>query len=318
MPVGEQDGETILDVRDAQRRFGDRVALDGANLSLRPGQTHALLGPNGAGKTSLLQAISGRLALDSGSIVLDGGDPRSSPDARRSLGVVPQAIALYPHLTGRENLEVFGRLSGLAGPALTQAVGQALARIGLTERSDSRTSTLSGGMQRRLNIAAGILHRPKVLLLDEPTVGVDPQARLQIHQLLADLRDGGVAILITTHDLEQAETIADRVAILMDGRICADGTPEALVREYFGDAKQLTVTLSDEPSERGRALLEAEGLESVRGRRGWTGRLRGGLEHLSDLGERMSAAELAVAEVRIREPGLQGVYFRLTGEDLDP
>jgi ABC-2 type transport system ATP-binding protein len=305
------------EVRDAHRQIGDRPVLQGVDLYLRRGEIYGLLGPNGAGKTSLVRAICGRLALDSGSVRIAGADPRLQPHVRRRLGVVPQAIALYPELTVGENLEILGRLAGVPRRDLPAAVENALGWTDLTERRRDPVSTLSGGMQRRLNIAAGTLHDPEVLLLDEPTVGVDPSAREKIHELLLELRARGLAVLLTTHDLEQAESLADRIGILVSGRIRAEGSLESLVRSAFGDARELTVSLSHDPDERGRALLQREGLAPVQDEKVWSGSLDGGYESLSELGGRMSDSGLKVAEVRVREPGLRGVFFRLAGKELD-
>jgi ABC-2 type transport system ATP-binding protein len=305
------------EVHDARRRIGDRPVLQGVDLQLRRGEIYGLLGPNGAGKTSLVRAICGRLALDSGSVRIGGADPGREPRARRRLGVVPQAIALYPDLTVLENLEILGRLAGVARRDLPAAIDRALGWTDLSDRRRDPVSTLSGGMQRRLNIAAGTLHDPEVLLLDEPTVGVDPSAREKIHELLQKLRARGLAILLTTHDLEQAESLADRIGILVGGRIRAEGSLESLVRSAFGDSRELTVSLSRDPDEDGRALMRREGLTAVDDERRWTGSLAGGYESLSGLGDRMSAVGLAVAEVRVREPGLRGVFFRLAGRELD-
>lgn len=316
--TGERSDPTVRAVvRDAHRRIGDRPVLQGVDLRLHRGEIYGLLGPNGAGKTSLVRAICGRLALDSGSVRIAGVDPRREPRARRRLGVVPQAIALYPDLTVGENLEILGRLAGVARRDLSAAVDSALGWTDLSDRRRDPVSTLSGGMQRRLNIVVGTLHDPDVLLLDEPTVGVDPTAREKIHELLLELRARGLAVLLTTHDLEQAESLADRIGILVSGRIRAEGSLESLVRSAFGDARELTVSLSRDPDDHGRAALHAEGLASVREDRTWTGSLDGGYESLSGLGDRMSAAGLEVAEVRVREPGLRGVFFRLAGRELE-
>jgi ABC-2 type transport system ATP-binding protein len=305
------------EVHDARRRIGDRPVLQGVDLQLRRGEIYGLLGPNGAGKTSLVRAICGRLALDSGTVRIDAADPRSEPRARRRLGVVPQAIALYPELTVAENLEILGRLAGVARRDLSAAVDSALGWTDLSDRRRDAVSTLSGGMQRRLNIAAGTLHDPEVLLLDEPTVGVDPSAREKIHEQLMELRARGLAVLLTTHDLEQAETLADRIGILVGGRIRAEGSLESLVRSAFGEARELTVSLSCAPDDGGRALLQKEGLTAVRDDRTWSGSLDGGYESLSGLGDRMASAGVEVSEVRVREPGLRGVFFRLAGRELD-
>jgi ABC-2 type transport system ATP-binding protein len=311
-------GTPLLEVRGVERAFDGRPALQGVDLGLRPGEIYGLLGPNGAGKTSLIRAICGRLRLDGGSVRLQGQDPARHPEARRRLGLVPQDIALFPDLTARENLEVFGRLLGLASREARSSAASALETIGLADRADDRLATLSGGMRRRVNIAAGILHRPAVLLLDEPTVGVDPSAREAIHELLRRLWNEGLAILLTTHDLDQAEELAHRVGVLVEGRIRAEGSPGALIRETFGESKEVAVVFSGALAAPGRAVLEELGLEPAGDGTAWTGPLGGGLDTLSDLGRRLSEAGVAVGELRVREPGLRGVYFRLTGEELRP
>ncbi len=310
--------DPALLVSDARRSFAGRTALDGASLALVPGETYALLGPNGAGKTTLVRSIYGRVRLDSGRIALGGRDPRADRAARAKLGLVPQQLALYPDLTPRENLAVFGRLAGLKRQETPAAVEAALAWTGLQARAGSRTSELSGGQQRRLNLAAGTLHRPDVLLLDEPTVGIDPEAREGIHDLLRELRARGTAILLTTHDLDQAAELADRIGILVDGRVRAEGTLQALVEQAFGSGRELQLTLVVEPGPQARALLAREGLAAGEDARSWAGPLGGGLEALSALGRRLADAGLPVAEIRVREPGLRGVFFRVAGRELLP
>jgi ABC-2 type transport system ATP-binding protein len=305
----------VLEVSAAIKRFGAQTALDGIDLHIGPGEIYALLGPNGAGKTTLIRAISGRLSLDAGTIRILGQAPRSR-SARRLFGLVPQAIALYPHLTARENLVALGRLSGVPAREVGAAADHALARMALTDRSSDLTETLSGGMQRRLNIAAGTLHHPRLLLLDEPTVGVDVVAREEIHAMLRDLRSDGLAVLLTTHDLEQASELADRVGILAAGRLLAQGTPGALVREIFAGSRELIVTLSGLPVEDARKLLRAAGLTPIEQGLTWKGLLQGGLEQLELLGRHLGELGTPIAEVRVREPGLRGVFFHLTGQEL--
>jgi ABC-2 type transport system ATP-binding protein len=319
-PVRTQskNSRLVLEVRGAEKRFDSRPALAGVDLVLGDSEILALLGPNGAGKTTLVRAICGRVALDAGSIRIEGRDPRGNPDARRALGLVPQEIALYAELTVRENLEVLGRLAGVARRELGDAVRQALVWTGLEARAGDRAGALSGGMKRRLNIAAGTLHRPRLLLLDEPTVGVDPTAREKIHRVLETLRGTGMGMLLTTHDLEQAEELADRVAILAEGRVCAEGTLADLVGAHFGGGKELTVTLGSAPDPSARRLLESQGLAPAANDATWTGRIDDGFEMLSAFGERLKAAGITVAEVRVREPGLRGVFFRVTGKELEP
>jgi ABC-2 type transport system ATP-binding protein len=314
---GRANGDPVLEVMSARRSFGDRRALDGVDLSLGQGEIYGLLGPNGAGKTSLVRAISGRLRLEEGHVRLMGDDPLSDRNARQRLGLVPQELALYSELTARENLEIFGRLMGLGRGEARSVAARLLERIDLADRARDPVSTLSGGMKRRLNVAAGVIHLPRVLMLDEPTVGVDPAARESIHDLLRELRRDGMAILLTTHDLEQAAELSDRVGMLIDGRIRAEGAVPDMVREVFGDGRELLVTLRSEPTPDGRRHLEERGLEAARDRRIWTGRLDRGFEDLSTLAAGLEGAGLAVDEVRVREPGLRGVFFRLAGREFD-
>lgn len=307
----------VLEVDGVRKTYGDRQALAGVDLALRRGEMYALLGPNGAGKTSLVRAISGRLRLDAGRVRLAGGDPVSNPSVRCRLGLVPQDLALYADLTARENLEIFGRLMGLGAQRARSASDHLLDRIGLADRAGDRVATLSGGMKRRLNLAAGVIHDPRVLLLDEPTVGVDPAAREDIHELLLGLRRDGLAILLTTHDLGQASELADRVGILIDGRLRSEGTVTELVQRVFGDGKELLVTLAVAPEETGRAHLEEAGLEPSRDRRVWTSLLLHGLDDLAAFTASLEGAGLDVEEVRVREPSLRGVFFRLAGREID-
>jgi ABC-2 type transport system ATP-binding protein len=300
-----------LEVIEARRAIAGREVLAGTSLSVEPGRILALLGPNGAGKTSLVRAICGRLRLDSGSVRLGGRDPRGDAAARRQLGLVPQEIALYPDLTARENLEVMGRLAGLSSTAARREAATALGWIGLEDRAESRTRGLSGGMKRRLNLAAGVLHSPDFLLLDEPTVGVDPEARERLHDYLRELRGRGMGILLATHDLDQAEEIADAVALLVDGKVRARGTQDELVRAAFGDARELIVTLARPPSPEARERLGTEGLAPTAEAKTWVGPLEGGFEGLARRGARLRDAGLDAA-------GLRGVYFRLVGRELEP
>ena len=312
---GESARETpALAVSGVRRSYGARVALAGVDLELPAGMIYGLLGPNGAGKTTLVRAISGRLRLDRGSVRLCGEDPASDPGARRLLGLVPQELALYPELTAAENLQVFGRLMGLSRAESNRAARSLLERIGLDARADDRVDGLSGGMKRRLNV---VIHRPRVLLLDEPTVGVDPAAREDIHELLRELRGEGLAVLLTTHDLEQAAELADRVGLLIDGELRVEGTVAELVGGVFGDGKELLVTLAVAPAEPDRLRLEVLGLAPSHDRRVWTRRLETGIDDLSELTADLEREGLEVAEVRVREPGLRGVFFRLAGREID-
>jgi linearmycin/streptolysin S transport system ATP-binding protein len=231
-----------LQVVDLAKHFNGRRALDGASLQLHEGEILGLLGPNGAGKSTLVRTIMGRVSPERGEVrIFDRIAPAGDSGARESIGVVPQEIALYPLLSVRENLIVFGRYQGLQGTALASAIDDALGWAALADRSSDVTKTLSGGMKRRLNIAAGVLHRPRILLLDEPTVGVDPQSRERIYAMIESLRKERVSIIYTTHYMEEAERLCDRVAIIDHGRVIATGTKDELVRSTVGDKREVVM-----------------------------------------------------------------------------
>jgi len=299
-------------VHGALRRFGDRTALAGADLTARQGEVLVLLGPNGAGKTTLLRALAGRVRLDAGSIRVGGGAPTEG-SVRRRIGFVPQSIALWGRLPVRTNLEILGRLAGLPGHEVGRAVADALAWSGLADRASDPVDSLSGGMQRRINIAAGTLHRPDLLLLDEPTVGLDPLARQSVHRVLEGLRDRGMGLILTTHDLVEAEALADRVAVLAGGVVRAADTIPILVGQLFGSDQEVLLMLASDPAPDVRDVLRTTLFSPTNEPRLWVGRLRGGLEQLSGLRTRLIAAGADVDELRVRQPGLHGVFVELTG-----
>jgi len=306
------DSEPLLIVRGALRRFGDRTALAGADLAARKGEVLVLLGPNGAGKTTLLRALAGRVRLDAGQIRIGGGTPDDRA-VRRRVGFVPQSIALWGRLPVRTNLEILGRLAGLPRQDVAAAVDEALAWSGLAERAADRVDDLSGGMQRRINIAAGTLHRPDLLLLDEPTVGLDPVARESVHRVLASLRDRGMGLILTTHDLPEAEALADRVAVLAGGVVRAADTIPILVGRLFGSDQEVLLMLASEPAPDLRDFLRTTLFSPTNEPRLWVGRLRGGLEQLPGLRSGLVAAGADIDELRVRQPGLHGVFVELTG-----
>ncbi len=306
----------VLQISQARRAFADRQALQDVSLTVEAGEIVALLGPNGAGKTSLMRAATGRLRLGSGEVALAGMNPYKDAAARQALGIVPQTIALYPQLTARENLDIFARLMGLKGRSTDDAVDKALERAGLTDRAADQISELSGGMQRRLNIVAGTLHNPSLLLLDEPTVGVDLTARQRIHDLLAELRASGMAILFSTHDFDQASAVADRVVFMDAGKVLLEGRVTDLIRNVFGGNKELVVSLARAAENARETLLRELQLNPLQDRMTWSGPLEGGVEALADIERRFTAAGLEVAELSLREPGLHSVYMQVTGRSL--
>jgi ABC-2 type transport system ATP-binding protein len=218
----------MLTIDDLHKRYGAVVAVDGLSLAVRRGEVFGLLGPNGAGKSTTVNVAVGVVVPDAGRIAIDGANPLE-PAARRRLGVAPQALALYDLLSGTENLRFFGELYGVTGARLAERVTWSLGFVGLTDRAGDRVAAYSGGMKRRLNLASALVHDPDLILLDEPTVGVDPQSRNQIFENILALKQLGRTVVYTTHYMEEAERLCDRVAIIDHGRLLAMGTvPELL------------------------------------------------------------------------------------------
>ncbi len=308
----------MLAIHGARKRFGDTEALRGVDLSLAAGEWLALLGPNGAGKSTLVRAITRLVTLDAGTVTLLGRDLAASTPREASallgsaVGLVPQDIALYPRLTAGENLRAWGRLQGVGREALGERVAWALEWTGLATRRDDRVETFSGGMKRRLNIACAVLHEPKVLLLDEPTVGVDPQSRQRIWEMLATLRERGTSLLLTTHQLDEAQQMSDRIVIIDQGTVIADGTFDALVRDTIGTGRRVRVRLAtavmgsnalpDGVRTIGDLDLEAT-LDDV------AAELPALLRALADQG-------LDVSDLDVTSPSLQAVFLHLTGREL--
>jgi ABC-2 type transport system ATP-binding protein len=295
-------------VEGATKRFGSSTALAGLDLLLRPGEWLGLLGANGAGKTTAMHAIAGLVDLDDGSIEVFGHQVHGPTP--QLIGWVPQEIALYAHLTARENLEAFGRLHGLHGMALDEAVRWALGWTGLQSRADERIGTFSGGMQRRLNIAAGVLHRPRVLLLDEPTVGVDPQSRERILDMLAGLREDGTALLQSTHEFGDLERTSDRLVIMDAGRTIASGTVEELVDQTVGAHAVMTLEMERTPSQSlfgNDICIDGSTVTTT---------LHNVVEELPRLLEEIRQAEGRVVHLDVRRPGIAEVFMQLTGRDL--
>jgi ABC-2 type transport system ATP-binding protein len=302
-----------LEIRQLRKRFGERPALDGATIELAPRQLLGLLGPNGAGKSTLVRSVVGRVRPDGGEIRIFRHAP-SDPAARRLVGYVPQEIALYPLLSPAENLWAFGRYQGLEGDELHAAIRKGLEWTGLADRSRERTERLSGGMKRRLNIAAGTIHRPRLLLLDEPTVGVDPQSRQRIYGMIDELRQEGVSLLYTTHYMEEAERLCDRIAIIDHGRIIAQGTKEELVRATLGDRQTLAIESGTAVDPAVRQRLESRGALVAEGRI----QLSVG-EPAREIPEWLATLRregVAVRDLTLKRGNLESVFLHLTGREL--
>jgi len=227
----------VLEIRNVRKAFGPLVAVDDVSFTVEPGRLTGLLGPNGAGKTTIVSMIAGYVAPDRGSVLVGGHALKGDTDpVKKKIGLVPQDLALYDELSARDNLKFFGALYDLSGAALETAMTSALTLVGLADRARHRVKTFSGGMKRRLNLAAGLLHDPDILLLDEPTVGVDPQSRNAIFDNLEELKRRGKALLYTTHYMEEVERLADRIVVIDHGRVIADDTLSGLQARMPGAA----------------------------------------------------------------------------------
>jgi ABC-2 type transport system ATP-binding protein len=256
--------ETIVCVKDLQKRYETLTTVDHVTFEIRRGEIFGLLGPNGAGKTTTISMLAGLLMPTAGQIEVNGHNARESSVAmRRTLGVVPQELAIYLKLTGKENLEFFGQLYGMEGSALARRVETMLALVGLTDRADSRADTYSGGMKRRLNLAVGLMHDPQLLLLDEPTVGVDPQSRNHIFEGVRQLNRQGLTILYTSHYMEEVEALCDRVGIMDGGKLIACDTVANLIARMGGAVIEVGVGGTGVPETLLAALRRLEHVRDV-------------------------------------------------------
>lgn len=305
----------MIRVETLTKKFGDKTAVDGLSFAVDGGEIYGLLGPNGAGKTTTLSMISGLLAPDSGRITFEGVDLASDPiGCKRQLGIVPQDVAIYEELSATENLRFWGSLYGLSGKPLGQAVEQALARVELSGRARDAVKTFSGGMKRRLNLALGLVHSPRALLLDEVTVGIDPQARASILEVVRAVADAGTAVIYTSHYLEEAERLCDRIGIVDHGRLLAEGTLEEL-KAKLGEEEVVTLW-GRFPEEMARTALND--LPAVRVISAEAGRIAftaGGQGAAGLLGA-IYAKNLAIDRVAIEPPSLNALFLKLTGREL--
>jgi ABC-2 type transport system ATP-binding protein len=300
-----------LEVVDLVKSFGAVKAVAGVSLELRAGECLGLLGPNGAGKSTVIRGIVGRVIPDAGRISVFGSAADSAA-ARAALGWVPQDLAVYPRLTCRENLLSFGRYHGLSGNKLSESVAWCLDWAALLDRAGELAKNLSGGMKRRLNMAAGIIHRPRVVLMDEPTVGVDPQSRIRIFEMIEALRGAGTAIVYTTHYMEEAERLCDRIAIIDHGRIIALGTNEELVHNAFASRSQVTARFEG-TSPQIAAWVQRRGGHMVDSTAQFT--IENSIE-IAGLLQDAAKDGLELADVSLRRPNLESVFLHLTGREL--
>lgn len=307
----------VLSVENLRKRFGDVTAVDGIGFEVTEGEIFGFLGPNGAGKTTTISMIAGLLRPDDGEIRVDGLSIGEHPrEVKQRLGVVPQEVAVYAELSAKENLEFWGGIYGLKGAQLRQRVQEMLEQVGLEERAKNPVKQYSGGMKRRLNLAMGLIHRPKLILLDEPTVGIDPQARHKILEIVEKITRTGQTVLYTTHYLEEAESFCDRLAIIDHGKILAEGSI-AQLKAQLGEGSLLTVQGNFDEQGFRDILTGLEGLQPVEITDGRAMLLvpresRGVAPAL----ENLYGAGLHLDDVLIKEPNLEDLFLKLTGREL--
>jgi ABC-2 type transport system ATP-binding protein len=311
--------KAIVEVSGLMKRFGEHTAVGGVSFSIQQGEIFGLLGPNGAGKTTIISVISCLLSPTEGDVTVDGASVRTAPGSvKRALGVVPQEIALYPTLTAMENLRFWGKMYGLSGSLLEERIAEVLVTAGLTDRANERVETYSGGMKRRINIAAGIMHHPRVLLMDEPTVGIDPQSRNHILETVKELNHGGMTVLYTSHYMEEVEFLCDRVAIVDHGTVIALGTIDELKR-VVGDENVITVTVGETHETVPEAVRAVPGVDRVT-HDAEAGTLDVLAEDagavLAPVVEAIAHSGGHVASIEVKEPDLESVFLHLTGKSL--
>ena len=309
--------QAILEAEGLCKSFGSLQAVKDVSFHINEGETYGLLGPNGSGKTTTISMICGLLPADAGTVTI-GGMPMttSTLEPKALVGLVPQDLAIYPDLSARENLLFFGRLYGLAGTELTERVDEVLRVIGLADRAKDRSGTFSGGMKRRLNIGIGLIHSPTLLVLDEPTVGVDPQSRNAILESIEQLARDGIAVLYTTHYMEEAQRLCDRVAIIDGGVVRAEGTQQELVR-LVGENERIRVKGTGKVKEAAERVKAMTGIADASALGEEVSILAPDVGAiLTEALQTLSSDGMTVDSVSVEKPDLETVFLHLTGKAL--
>jgi ABC-2 type transport system ATP-binding protein len=304
-------------VKNLHKSFGKTQAVQGVRFTVQAGEIFSLLGPNGAGKTTTISMLSGLTEPDDGDAYIMGHSIRQESQAARAVvGVVPQEIALYMDLSARENLVFWGKMYGLRGSTLRQRVDETLEMIGLASRQKDRVATFSGGMKRRVNIGVALLHRPQIVIMDEPTVGIDPQSRRHILESVKELNRQGMTVLYTTHYMEEAQEISNHIGIMDQGKLIACGTHADLIR-LVGEQSRLELTLNNDPSTVMQHWQMLEGVQQVSRSDGHITVLASDSNLvLPRLFEAASQVKTRITSVEIQEPNLETVFLQLTGKAL--
>jgi ABC-2 type transport system ATP-binding protein len=309
----------ILEVKNLKKNYGDFKAVKGISFEIKTGEIFSLLGPNGAGKTTTISMLSTLYEPSAGDATIAGHSVTKAPmQVKNAIGVVPQEIALYEDLTARENLIFWGQMYGLSGKDLTSRVDEVLEQIGLTDKAKNKVKTFSGGMKRRVNIGVGLLHKPKLLFMDEPTVGIDPQSRRAILDTVKDLNKQGMTVLYTTHYMEEAEELSDRVGIIDHGELIAIGTQKELTKQV-GETETLILHIGE--NENSSALVTIfKALPNVKDATAIANQISiitsSAKDILASVVSKANEHGIKIHSIDIREPNLEAVFLHLTGRAL--
>ncbi|WP_442604081.1 ATP-binding cassette domain-containing protein [Paenibacillus sp. KN14-4R] len=303
--------EYAFEIQGLTKRYGTQTALESVGFAVKKGSCFGLLGPNGAGKSTTMKILTGIIQADSGKVVVLGQEIQSESDLiRKQVGYVPQEITLYETLSAHQNLVFFGEMYGVRGAELKVRIKEVLEQVGLSDRANDAVKTFSGGMKRRINIAAALLHRPKLVILDEPTVGIDPQSRNHIFEMIRQLRDQGITIVYSTHYMEEVEALCDDIAIIDHGKVVIQGSLDELLHQYATRAIYVEIEGSEEPPKLTRTK------NMIAQDRGWIVETDEVLPALQEMSQALIERGDIVKSLEILRPSLESVFLSLTGTSL--
>ncbi|MCI0556043.1 MAG: ATP-binding cassette domain-containing protein [Anaerolineae bacterium] len=309
----------MLEAQNLAKNYGDFTAVKGISFDIKEGEIFSLLGPNGAGKTTTISMLSTLYTPTSGDATIGGHSITKDPMAvKRVIGVVPQDLALYEDLTAKENLVFWGQMYGLGGKSLNSRVDEVLEQIGLTDKAKNRVKTYSGGMKRRVNIGVGLLHKPRLLFMDEPTVGIDPQSRRAILDTVKDLNKQGMTVLYTTHYMEEAQELSDRVGIIDHGELIALGTQDELTKQV-GESETLILHIgeNEDPDALAKAVSSVEGVQTADVTDNEVSIITANAKDIiAAVVSKANERGIKIRSMDIREPNLEAVFLHLTGRAL--